>query len=97
MFFALCVCPKNDLYFSQLIKSQGMGKPEGISQNGTTFNGQRDKKGSQQEIIWTNVFLFGYMHVAALYGIILVFTSAKIATTLYGMFNVLDHLIVLVI
>lgn len=34
-------------------------------------------------IRWRNVILLGYLHLAALYGVYLMFTSAKLATVLY--------------
>lgn len=35
-------------------------------------------------IVWRNVILFAYLHVAAVYGFYLMITSAKVLTTLYG-------------
>lgn len=57
-----------------------------MSQNGTTHLTQPIKKQSHQAIVWRNVILFAYLHLAALYGVLLIFTSAKIVTTLFGMF-----------
>ena len=36
------------------------------------------------EIIWRNVIVFTFLHAAAFYGLHLVFTSAKMATLLWG-------------
>lgn len=36
------------------------------------------------QIRWRNVFLLGYLHLAALYGLYLTVTSAKILTTIFG-------------
>lgn len=62
-----------------------MDKPERISQNGKTHLTQPNKSQVHQAIVWRNVILFAYLHLAALYGILLMFTSAKIATTIFGM------------
>ena len=40
-------------------------------------------------IVWRNVILFAYLHLAAFYGVYLMFTSAKILTSLFGMFGFL--------
>jgi len=64
-----------------------MEESEGITHNGTTHLTQQNKKQPHQAIVWRNVMLFGYLHLAAVYGVFLMFTSAKIATTIFGMFN----------
>lgn len=38
------------------------------------------------QLVWRNIILFAYLHLAALYGIWLMFTSAKIATSIFGKF-----------
>lgn len=38
------------------------------------------------QIRWRNVFLLGYLHLAALYGLYLTVTSAKLLTTIFGKF-----------
>lgn len=58
-----------------------------IIHNGTTLLTQANKKQVHQKIVWRNVMLFAYLHVAALYGVFLIFTSAKISTTIFGMYN----------
>jgi len=35
-------------------------------------------------IVWRNVIIFAYLHAAAIYGAYLIFTSAKLLTTIYG-------------
>jgi len=35
-------------------------------------------------IIWRNVLIFLYLHLGAIYGIYLAFTSAKLITTIFG-------------
>ncbi|XP_017300930.2 acyl-CoA Delta(11) desaturase-like [Diaphorina citri] len=34
--------------------------------------------------VWRNIVLFAYLHLAALYGAYLIFTSAKLQTTIFG-------------
>lgn len=36
------------------------------------------------ELVWRNIILFAYVHLAALYGAYLMFTQAKLATTIFG-------------
>ncbi|XP_017103195.2 acyl-CoA Delta-9 desaturase [Drosophila bipectinata] len=36
------------------------------------------------ELVWRNIILFGYVHLAALYGVYLMFTQAKLATTVFA-------------
>lgn len=64
-----------------------MDKSEGNTHNGTTLLTQQNRKQPHQAIVWRNVMLFGYLHLAAVYGVLLMFTSAKIATTIFGMFK----------
>lgn len=61
-----------------------MEESEGITHNGTTHLTQRNRKQPHQAIVWRNVMLFGYLHLAAVYGVLLMFTSAKIATTIFA-------------
>jgi len=63
-----------------------MDESKGIIHNGTTLLTKQNRK-HHQAIVWRNVMLFGCAHLAALYGVLLMFTSAKIATTIFGMFN----------
>ncbi|XP_076389880.1 acyl-CoA Delta-9 desaturase isoform X1 [Megachile rotundata] len=37
-----------------------------------------------RRIVWRNVIIFSYLHLAAVYGLYLVFTSAKFVTTLFA-------------
>jgi hypothetical protein len=46
-------------------------------------NGQ-DTQPIKIQIVWKNVVLYIYFHIAALYGIYLCFTSAKWATIAWG-------------
>lgn len=39
------------------------------------------------KLVWRNIIIFGYVHLAALYGAYLMVTSAKIYTALFGMHN----------
>ncbi|XP_044262548.1 acyl-CoA Delta-9 desaturase-like [Tribolium madens] len=36
------------------------------------------------QLVWRNIILFAYLHLAALYGIWIMFTSAKIATSIFA-------------
>lgn len=36
------------------------------------------------KLVWRNIILFGYVHLAALYGAYLILTSAKVFTSLFG-------------
>ena len=38
------------------------------------------------KLVWRNIIAFGYLHLAALYGAYLLFTSAKWQTIAFGMF-----------
>lgn len=40
----------------------------------------------QRQIVWRNVALFAYLHIAALYGAYLMLVSSKIATSIWGKF-----------
>ena len=42
------------------------------------------KEKYQRRIVWRNVIVFTYLHLGALYGVYLVFTSAKLLTTAFG-------------
>lgn len=68
-----------------------MDESNGITHNGTTLLTKTDKKQLNQKIVWRNVILFTYLHLAALYGVFLIFTSAKIATTVFGLFINLNY------
>lgn len=64
-----------------------MDESGGFTHNGTTSLTEPPiRKETHQAIVWRNVVLFGYLHLAALYGVFLMFTSAKIATTIFGKF-----------
>lgn len=36
------------------------------------------------QLVWRNIILFVYLHLTALYGIYLMFTSARIYTSIWG-------------
>lgn len=46
------------------------------------------KKAEKRKLkwVWRNIIAFAYLHAAALYGIWLVFTSAKLQTSAFGEF-----------
>jgi len=74
-----------------------MDDPGGITRDETILFAQRNRKQPHQKIVWRNVILFGYLHLAALYGMLLIFTSAKIATTVFGKFNNLHHICIILL
>ena len=45
---------------------------------------ERSKEKYEMRIVWRNVILFAYLHLAALYGAYLLFTSAKLMTAAFG-------------
>lgn len=44
----------------------------------------KEKPKYVRRIVWRNVLIFAYLHLGALYGVYLAFTSAKLATVLFG-------------
>lgn len=40
----------------------------------------------RRKIVWRNVILFAYLHLAAVYGAYLMLTSAKIITAIFGVY-----------
>jgi len=44
----------------------------------------KEKSKYVRRIVWRNVLIFLYLHFAAIYGIYLVFISAKLMTTIFG-------------
>lgn len=38
-------------------------------------------------LVWRNIILFGYVHLAAVYGAYLILTSAKIYTSIFGEYS----------
>lgn len=63
---------------------EAMNKCEDVNRNSRTHLTKSNEKQAHQTIVWRNVILFAYLHLAALYGVLLMFTSAKIATTIFG-------------
>lgn len=70
---------------SQLKPSQALQNsdiPSNAVQNGTVI--KNPEKKYELQIVWRNVILFIYFHIAALYGVYLMFTSAKLATIIFS-------------
>jgi len=44
----------------------------------------KEKSKYVRHIVWKNVAIFSYLHLGALYGVYLLFTSAKLATIIFG-------------
>lgn len=40
------------------------------------------------KLVWRNIILFAYLHSVAVYGLYLMFTSAKLATSIFGKQNI---------
>lgn len=55
-----------------------------IAEGETVENNKYQPYRYQRKIVWRNVALFAYLHIAALYGAYLMFSSAKIATSIWG-------------
>lgn len=55
-----------------------------IAEGETVENNKYKPYRYQRQIVWRNVALFAYLHVAALYGAYLMFASAKITTSIWG-------------
>lgn len=47
----------------------------------------KEPKEYKLQIVWRNVAIFAFLHVAALYGLYLAVISAKLATTIFGNLN----------
>lgn len=47
---------------------------------------QNDRK---VQLVWRNIILFAYLHLAAVYGLYLLFTSAKLLTVVFGKLNLI--------
>lgn len=52
--------------------------------DGTSPDARPIEKQPHQPIVWRNVILCSLVHLGALYGVYLAFTSAKITTTVFG-------------
>lgn len=62
--------------------------------NGTP-NGLTPQKEYKRQIVWRNVLLFGYLHVAALLGAYLSIFSAKWLTVVWGKCSYFSQIITL--
>jgi len=52
--------------------------------DGTSPDARPIEKQPYQPIVWRNVILCSLVHLGALYGVCLAFTSAKITATIFG-------------
>lgn len=50
----------------------------------TTSKKNEESESTEVKLVWRNIILFVYLHIAALYGFYLMLTSAKIKTALWG-------------
>lgn len=55
-----------------------------IAEGETVENNKYRPYRYQRKIVWRNVALFAYLHIAALYGAYLMFASAKLSTSIWG-------------
>lgn len=53
----------------------------GLDKNIVELKHANDRK---IKLVWRNILIFGYVHLAALYGAYLILASAKIYTSLFG-------------
>ncbi|XP_076174906.1 acyl-CoA Delta-9 desaturase isoform X2 [Ptiloglossa arizonensis] len=64
--------------------------PTGVLYEGETLDeintDETSKVNYVRRIVWRNVLAFSYLHLGALYGVYLIFTSAKLATTVFAFF-----------
>jgi len=60
-----------------LFEGETLGEPQLIEE-------PKEKPKYVRRIVWRNVVVFSYLHLSALYGIYLSFTSAKLATVIFG-------------
>jgi len=51
-----------------------------------TIHDSKPPQKYRRQIVWRNVMLFIYLHMAAVYGAYLMLTSAKIITTVFGVY-----------
>ncbi|XP_058810727.1 acyl-CoA Delta-9 desaturase-like isoform X2 [Phymastichus coffea] len=57
-----------------------------LTNHESTTEKYEEKETYKVQFVWRNVVLFALLHVAALYGVYLVFTSAKLATMIFAIF-----------
>lgn len=62
--------------------------PTGVMYEGEKIDGSSQielpKKKFVRQIVWRNVIIFVYLHLAAIYGLYLALTSAKLLTCVLG-------------
>ncbi|KAG7213575.1 hypothetical protein KM043_002830 [Ampulex compressa] len=64
--------------------------PTGVLFEGETIDeslvndSPKEKEKYVRKIVWRNVIIFLFLHIGAVYGLYLIFTSAKIATTIFA-------------
>lgn len=60
-----------------LFEGETLAEPQLIEES-------KEKPKYVRRIVWRNVVIFSYLHLGALYGVYLAFTSAKLATIVFG-------------
>lgn len=66
-----------------IIKKEELSVPEGFK-NETVQAHKEERKVFQMQIVWFNALGFLALHIAAVYGLYLVVTSAKLLTTIWS-------------
>ncbi|KAK7863366.1 hypothetical protein R5R35_004335 [Gryllus longicercus] len=69
---------------SGVLFEEDVAEQEAKMANGGPKKGKKLEEPYRLEIVWFNVLWFVLLHTGALYGVYLIFASAKIYTTLYG-------------
>jgi len=69
-----------------------IGENDLVPDENTSTN-EEDKQSIPTQIVWKNVVIYIYFHIAALYGIYLCFASAKWATVAWGKLHNFNKLI----
>ena len=71
------------------IETSGVLNPEDVEtlDGGLLKPEEGHARGREIKLVWRNILLFVYLHVAALYGLWLLLVSAKWSTGLFGEFE----------
>ena len=64
-------------------------KDEALKDESQVIKDLKEKPKFIRQIIWRNVIALSYLHLGALYGVYLSFTSAKFMTILFGEYSLI--------
>lgn len=70
----------------QNVHQESLPKGKDNAQKFVVKNSSSNEQKYKWKIVWRNVIVFLYLHLGALYGFYLTFTSTKLLTTLWGIF-----------